>query len=247
MEAAFLLFHAVLSLSQHSWGLSDCTEQDPEVMFALRAPYQEWEQHPGGNGGISLGDFSKHSTSPAQVGASMEWEMCCVLGRNPPSSTACSGSHGVTFLNGTSFLSLSQGGGLSLGRGEQWVGWLCRWPLRKCQRVLDWLKAFISMLSAGSLGWEEEEEKEEEETYPPSSPGPGDEQRWECSSSKGSHGSSERSWLGSRIVEVSSSINDSIGCALSFGGPGLEVPAPWSHVCNSQRVAVLAVVSNGVM
>lgn len=77
MEAALLLFHAVLSLSQHSWGLSDCTEQDPEVMFALRAPYQEWEQHPGGNGGISLGDFSKHSTSPAQVGASMEWEMCC--------------------------------------------------------------------------------------------------------------------------------------------------------------------------
>lgn len=164
MEAALLLFHAVLSPSQHSWSLFDCTEQDPEVTFALRAPYQEWEQHPGGNGGISLADFSKHATSPAQVGASMGWEMCCVLGRNPPSSTACSGSHGVTFLNGTSFLSLSQGGGLSLGRGEQWVGWLCRWPLRKCQHVLDWLKAFISsMLSAGSLGWEEEEEKEEEE------------------------------------------------------------------------------------
>lgn len=90
MEAALLLFHAVLSPSQHSWGLFDCTEQDSGMMFALRAPYQKCEQHPRGNGGFSLRDFSKHATSPAQVGASMEREMCCAV--LPPSSTTSSGT-----------------------------------------------------------------------------------------------------------------------------------------------------------
>lgn len=144
---------------------------------------------------------------------------------------------GVTFLNGTSFLGLSLGGGLSLGRGEQWVGWLCRWPLRRCQQVLDWLQAFISsMLSAGSLGLKEEA------CFLPANQDLGRRRGGSAAAPRAAKGVQRGAgWAqGSQRSLPTSVIPSVVLCCL-------EVPALWSHVCDSQWIAVLAVVSSGVM